>query len=91
MQAHKVCEMSRLPHFLGNWLTDGGEIAALSVGRPLLNSTDIPGSHFSEADLNGNGSGDPAVCSISASTNYATACPNKCLELQMNHSSPVCI
>jgi hypothetical protein len=30
-----VCEMSRLPHFLGNRLTDDSELSALSAGRPL--------------------------------------------------------
>jgi hypothetical protein len=30
------CEMSRLPHFLDNWLKDGGEIVILTR-RPMYN------------------------------------------------------
>jgi hypothetical protein len=26
----KSCEMSRLPHFLDNWITDGGEFVSLT-------------------------------------------------------------
>jgi hypothetical protein len=28
------CEMSRLPHFLGNWLTSGGEVKVSLTYRP---------------------------------------------------------
>jgi hypothetical protein len=34
MEAHRV-ETSRLPHFLDNRLTDGGELSALHAGYPL--------------------------------------------------------
>jgi hypothetical protein len=37
--------MSRLPHFLDNWLTDGGEVVRLT-GRPPFTPKKIPGTHF---------------------------------------------
>jgi hypothetical protein len=39
------CEMSRLPHFLDNRLTDGGEDVNLRR-RPPFTFTKIPGIHF---------------------------------------------
>jgi hypothetical protein len=39
------CETSRLPHFLDNRLTDGGEVVSLML-RPPIPSRKIPGSHF---------------------------------------------
>jgi hypothetical protein len=40
--AHNRC---RLPHFLDNWLTDGGEVVSL-MRRPHFTSRKIPGTHF---------------------------------------------
>jgi hypothetical protein len=39
------CETSRLPHFLDNRLTDGGEVVSLTPRAPF-NPTKIPGTHF---------------------------------------------
>jgi hypothetical protein len=39
------CEMSRLPHFLDNRLTDGGESVSLRR-RPSFTPKKIPGTHF---------------------------------------------
>jgi hypothetical protein len=41
----KGCEMSRLPHFLDNWPTDGGEVVSLRR-RPAFAPRKIPGTHF---------------------------------------------
>jgi hypothetical protein len=38
-------ETSRLPHFLDNRLTGGGEVVSLTH-RPPFTSTKIPGTHF---------------------------------------------
>jgi hypothetical protein len=38
-------EMSRLPHFLDNWLTDGGEVVRLTH-QPPFTPRKIPGTHF---------------------------------------------
>jgi hypothetical protein len=35
MEAHRVLEMSRLPHFLDNRLTDGGEAVSLVHQLPF--------------------------------------------------------
>jgi hypothetical protein len=39
------CETLRLPHFLGNRLTDGGEVASLMCRLPFT-SRKILGTHF---------------------------------------------
>jgi hypothetical protein len=39
------CETSRIPHFLGNRLTVGGEVATLTR-RPPFTPRKIPGTHF---------------------------------------------
>jgi hypothetical protein len=39
------CETSRLPHFLDNRLTDGGEAVSLTR-RPPVTSRKISGTHF---------------------------------------------
>jgi hypothetical protein len=39
------CEKSRLPHFLENRLTDGGEIVSLTR-RSLFTHRKIPDTHF---------------------------------------------
>jgi hypothetical protein len=39
------CETSRIPHFLGNRLTDGGEVLSLNH-RPSFIPRKIPGTHF---------------------------------------------
>jgi hypothetical protein len=39
------CETSRLPHFLDNRLTDGGEVVSLTR-RPPFTLRKIPGTHF---------------------------------------------
>jgi hypothetical protein len=41
----QVCETSRLPHFLGNWLTDGDEVVSLMHWPPFTPRM-IPGTHF---------------------------------------------
>jgi hypothetical protein len=39
------CETSRLPHFLGSRLTDGGEVVSLTR-RPPFTPRKISGAHF---------------------------------------------
>jgi hypothetical protein len=39
------CEMSRLPHFLDNRLTDGGEVVSLTRQLPFT-PRKIPGTHL---------------------------------------------
>jgi hypothetical protein len=39
------CETSRLPHFLDNGVTDGGEFTSLT-SRPSFVPRKIPGTHF---------------------------------------------
>jgi hypothetical protein len=39
------CETSRLPHFLDNRLTDGGEVVSLTRRSPFI-PRKIPGTHF---------------------------------------------
>jgi hypothetical protein len=39
------CETSRLPHFLTNRLTGGGEVVSLTRRHPFT-SKKIPGTHF---------------------------------------------
>jgi hypothetical protein len=39
------CERSRLPHFLDDRLTDGGEVVSLTR-RPPFTLRKIPGTHF---------------------------------------------
>jgi hypothetical protein len=39
------CETSRLPHFLYNRLTDGGEVVSFTR-RPTFTPRKIPGTHF---------------------------------------------
>jgi hypothetical protein len=39
------CETSRLPHFLDNRLTDGGEVVSLTR-RPPFTLRKIPGTDF---------------------------------------------
>jgi hypothetical protein len=41
----KDCETLMLPHFLGNRLTDDGEIVSLTP-RPPFTPRKIPGTHF---------------------------------------------
>jgi hypothetical protein len=40
------CGRSRIPHFLDNRLTDGGEVVSLTR-RPSFTPRKIPGTHFS--------------------------------------------
>jgi hypothetical protein len=40
-----ICETSRLPHFLDNQLTEGGEVVSLKR-RQRFNPRNIPGTHF---------------------------------------------
>jgi hypothetical protein len=42
----QCCETSRLPHFLENWLTDGGEVVSFMRRRPPSNPRKIPDTHF---------------------------------------------
>jgi hypothetical protein len=44
VEAHRV-ETKRLPHFLDNWLTDGGEVVRLTHW-PLFTLRNIPDTHF---------------------------------------------
>jgi hypothetical protein len=39
------CETSRLPHFLENRLTDGGQVVSLTRRQPFT-PRKIPGTHF---------------------------------------------
>jgi hypothetical protein len=39
------CETSTFPHFLGNRLTDGGEVVSL-MSRPPFTPKKIPGTQF---------------------------------------------
>jgi hypothetical protein len=39
------CEMSRLPHILDIWLTDGGEVVSL-MRQPSFTPRKLPGTHF---------------------------------------------
>jgi hypothetical protein len=39
------CETSRLPHFIDNRLTDGGEVVS-PTRRPPFTPKEIPGTHF---------------------------------------------
>jgi hypothetical protein len=41
----QVCKTSRLPHFLGDRLTDDGEVVSLT-GRPSFTPRKIPGTRF---------------------------------------------
>jgi hypothetical protein len=41
----KDCEMSRLLHFLNNWLTDGGKVVSLTRRSPFT-SRMILDTHF---------------------------------------------
>jgi hypothetical protein len=41
----QVSEMSGIPHFLGNWLTDGRKVLSL-LSRSCLPKEKIPGTHF---------------------------------------------
>jgi hypothetical protein len=41
----RSCRKSRLPHFLDNRLTDGGEVVNLRR-RPPFTHSKIPGTHF---------------------------------------------
>jgi hypothetical protein len=45
VEGHKVCELSRLPHFLDNWFTVGGEVIIL-MRRPHFIPRKIPGTHL---------------------------------------------
>jgi hypothetical protein len=45
MEAYRDCKTSKLPHFLDNRLTDGGEVVSLTR-RPLFSRRKIPGTHF---------------------------------------------
>jgi hypothetical protein len=44
MEAHRVVETSKLPHFLDSPLTDGGEVSLRR--RPPFTPRKIPGTHF---------------------------------------------
>jgi hypothetical protein len=41
----RVCETSRLPHFLGNRLKDVGKVVSHTL-RPPFTPRKIPGTHF---------------------------------------------
>jgi hypothetical protein len=41
-----MVEMSRLPHFLDNWLTGGGEVASLMHQLHFTPDRKIPGTEF---------------------------------------------
>jgi hypothetical protein len=44
------CEMSRLPHFLDNWLMDGGEVVSLMRRPPFTPQADSWYSFLLEAE-----------------------------------------
>jgi hypothetical protein len=50
------CETSRLPHFLDNRLTDGGEFVS-PPRRPPFTPRKIPGTHLLEAETTPEGLG----------------------------------
>jgi hypothetical protein len=39
------CEMSRFPHFLESWFTNGDEVVSL-MHQPLATSRKIPGNYL---------------------------------------------
>jgi hypothetical protein len=45
VKAHRV-ETLRFPHFLDNWLTDGGEVVSLTRWPPFTHPRKIPDTHF---------------------------------------------
>jgi hypothetical protein len=45
MEAHWSCEVSRLPHIVENWFTDGSEVVSLTHQPPFI-PRKIPGTHF---------------------------------------------
>jgi hypothetical protein len=50
MEAHRVVETSRLPHFLKNRLTDGGEVVSLTCLAALYPQEDSWCSFLLEAE-----------------------------------------
>jgi hypothetical protein len=85
------CETSRLPLFLDNLFTDGGELSALRAGRTFI-PRNIPGTHFCwrlsrlwchnaagrirSIEKSSDLIGNGTrYLPTCASTNYATACP----------------
>jgi hypothetical protein len=46
----EVCETSRLPHFLDNRLTDGGEVVSLTLRPPFTPQEDCWYSFLLEAE-----------------------------------------
>jgi hypothetical protein len=44
------CETSRLPYFLENWLTDGGEVVSLTCPPPFTTQEDSWYSFLLEAE-----------------------------------------
>jgi hypothetical protein len=61
----KGCETSRLPYFLDNRLTDGGEVASLTRQTATLHPQgDSWYSFLLEADLIGSRTRDLPACSI---------------------------
>jgi hypothetical protein len=46
LRAEHSCETSRFPHFLDNWLTDGGGEVFSLTRRQSFSPRKIPGIHF---------------------------------------------
>jgi hypothetical protein len=44
-EGQEGCEMTRLPHFLDNWLTNGSEVVSLTRWPPFT-PRKIPGTHI---------------------------------------------
>jgi hypothetical protein len=74
------CETSRLPHFLQNWLTDGGEVVS-PTRWPSFSPSKIPRGHIAAGRIRSIEKSNDLIVNrtrdLSASTNYATACPHR--------------
>jgi hypothetical protein len=65
------CETSRLPHFLDNRLTDGGEVFSLTR-RPPFTPRNIPGTHFCQRQSRTQNHSTAGRIGLIAKSNYLT-------------------